>query len=383
MPPTHQKTQNAFVIIHFGNNPKYFELELYFCIMLAKNTSQNIVYMYAQDTPLSFVSAITPYVYETIGFNDEAVTSNIAYKSTYASFNTLRTCDFIFAYTLTQYEKICIIESDLVIMSNIDSIFELQTPSIVYFDAKMKDLNENGKYKSSKEKALLNCKSSSRMNGGVILAKPSKEMFIEYVKSVPIIIKKQCSYPNEALFEYINNEFYNLPMKYNLSHYLTLKLSKYKMNSDGSDVVAFHFNETEYKHLDIIKENWLEKNKNDKEIMKKYNIKKIPIEFFEQTIYNPHKTEVNHILEHLQDYMKDAKKQYQKQKAKNEMAPYKDIWIEQHSEEMKCPYWYNPFTGKTTWKIPTGAFRKKGLKGGTRKSVYNKSRKNVTRRRFI
>jgi hypothetical protein len=392
MPPIQQKTTNAFAIIHFGHNPKYFELELYFCIMLAKNTSQNIVYMYAQDTPLSFVTAIEPYVYKTIGFNDEAVTYDASYKSAYASFNTLRTCDFVFAYSLTQYEKVCIVESDLVIMSNMDSIFELNTPAILYYDAKLKDLNQNLKYKTSKEKALLNCTTTSKMNGGVILMKPSKEMFITYVSSIPRIIETQCKYPNEALFEYVNSEFYNLPIKYNLSHYNTLKLNKYKMEPNGSEVVVFHFNETEYKHLDIVKENWLEKNKQDKEIMKKYAVKKIPIEFFENTIYNIYKTAVNQIVNHLSDYTKNAKKQFVKQQILNDAPPFNDIWIERYSQEKNCPYWYNPFTGDSTWTIPSGALRnpskkvvKKGLKGGqlfgTRKSIYKKSRKNVTRRR--
>ena len=35
------KTQNAFAIIHFGSNPKYFELELYFCSMLKDYTENN------------------------------------------------------------------------------------------------------------------------------------------------------------------------------------------------------------------------------------------------------------------------------------------------------------------------------------------------------
>ena len=111
------KTPNAFVIIHFGSNIKYFELELYFCIMLKKYTTQNIIYMYSEtDTPESFIKQIKPFVYKTVGFDDSGITYNVSFPSKYTSFNTLRTCDFIFAYKLVDYEKICIIESDLVIM---------------------------------------------------------------------------------------------------------------------------------------------------------------------------------------------------------------------------------------------------------------------------
>lgn len=346
-----EKTDNAFVIIHFGNNPKYFELELYFCMMLNKYTSNNIVYMYAQDTPISFVAAIVPYVYKVIGFNDTGITYDVKYKSAYSSFNTLRTCDFIFAYALTQYKKICIIESDLVIMNNIDSIFDLQTPSVVYYGANKEDLNQNNGYKSSQKGATKECKKTSKMNGGVLLISPNINMFQYGVQSIRKIVEEKCKYPNEALFEYIHCDgFYNLPVKYNLSHYNTLKLSQYKMNPNGDDVLVFHFNETDYKHLDIVKEDWLEKNKHDAEIMKKYRVKKIPIEFFKTEEYIPNKEKVEFILENLND--KDTNTINLFYKHFNVKKDYHDTWVELFSVEHNCPYWYNPFTGDNTWKNP-------------------------------
>ena len=117
-------TKNAFAIVHFGSNPVYLELELYFFIMLRKYTKNDILYLYSvNDTPPSFVEAVRPLVDEVIPYDDKGITFDVNFESGYSSFNTLRTCNFIFAYTLEKYEKVCIIESDMVIMGNMDSVF--------------------------------------------------------------------------------------------------------------------------------------------------------------------------------------------------------------------------------------------------------------------
>lgn len=49
----------AFCLIHFGNKPKYLELEIYTIIMLKKNTKYDIVYLYSiNDTPNNFINII-------------------------------------------------------------------------------------------------------------------------------------------------------------------------------------------------------------------------------------------------------------------------------------------------------------------------------------
>ena len=240
------KTENAFAIIHFGSNVNYFELELYFCMMLAKYTTQNIIYMYSKnDTPISFVEQIMPFVYRTVEFDDKGITYDVVFQSGYTSFNTLRTCNFIFAYNLVEYKKVCIIESDMVIMGNIDSIFRLKTPSIVCYSSGDKYLNTNTLQQNDKN-VLSNCKDTSRLNGGVILIQPNMTLFETYKNAISIISSHKCKYPNEALFEYVNQTFYNLPVIYNLSHYHTLRLSNYGLPSDGSGVLVYHFNETQH-----------------------------------------------------------------------------------------------------------------------------------------
>lgn len=289
-------SENAFAIIHFGNKIKYLELELYFIINLRKHTSQDIVYLYSsQDTPPEFINIVRPFVDKVAPFNDRGLTYKVDFISAYASFNTLRTCDFIYAYRLKEYKKVCIIESDLVIMGNIDSIFGLNTPAILNFGASSAQLNTNTFYKSDANILFQTCSTKSTMNGGVILIEPSMQKYREYENALPLIILNKCKYPNEALFEYVNRDgFYNLPIRYNLSHYLTLRLNQFGVGLEN--ILVFHFNETDYKHLDIVKEKWLEKNSRNREIMRKYIVKKIPIFYFRDEIYLPNREKIEGLL---------------------------------------------------------------------------------------
>lgn len=85
------------------------------------------------DTPDLFANEIGKIATHTFGYDDSSTTFNAVAPSHYTQFNTIRTCNFIYAYTLTQYDKICILESDLIITKNIDNIFLLKTPSVSYF----------------------------------------------------------------------------------------------------------------------------------------------------------------------------------------------------------------------------------------------------------
>jgi hypothetical protein len=171
-------SKNAYVTIHFGSNPVYLELELYFFIMLRKYTKNDIIYLYsATDTPESFVEAVRPFVTDVIPYDDRGITYDTKFKSGYTNFNTLRTCNFIFAYTLEKYKKICIIESDMVIMNNIDSIFELNAPAVLSYyisnpnpeNEKIihnKKLNTNVKINNNSREVITNCNKKGRLNGG-------------------------------------------------------------------------------------------------------------------------------------------------------------------------------------------------------------------------
>jgi len=408
------RTKDAFALIHFGNNPTYLELEIYFLIMLQKYTKNNIIYLYSlADTPQSFLEAVRPYVYRCVWFDDNEITYNIPYESAYSSFNTLRTCNYMFAYRLTEYNKVCIVESDLVIMGKMDGIFDLHTPSILYYHGGDDRLNENRKYSIHKTELLESCHTTSWFNGGTMLIKPDMDIFEDCLRSIKTIVRSNCKYPNEALFGYVNYKaFYNLPVKYNLSHYQTQKLQKFGMNPNGSDVLVYHFNETDYKHLQIVKENWLELNRKNTLVMEKYKVKKIPIEHFRDVVYKPYKDTVNGIMSSLylpnmrprnmtipkkatsmpptdivsimgpsfemqpqvsvQEFhdgpnktttieisKKEDDNQYVVTSMKKTVSNKDDegrkeeiTWVKRISTKHNIPYWYNSKTGKSVWEDP-------------------------------
>ena len=90
-----------------------------------------------------------------------------------------------------------------------------------------------------------------------MLLKPSLNCYNNSVKEIKTVIENNCIYPNESLFLYMSEKLYNLPIKYNMSHY---HLNKFK--DIYNDVYIFHFNATIYKPLDVIKDNYINKQKN-------------------------------------------------------------------------------------------------------------------------
>jgi len=268
----------AFIIIHFGNAIKYLELEIYLSLMLRKNSKYDIVYMYSiTDTPILYPKIMNKYCNFVIPYDDNNITFNIKnFNSYYEHFNTLRTCNFLFAYKLIQYKKICIIESDTIILKNIDDIFNLKTPSILLanktIEAKKK-IKDNYKTILDIKKILLNCSTESDVNGGVIVVKPSITKYNFFIKNVKIVIENNCRYPNEVLFSIANKFIYNLPYKYNGTTYDIARnssLLKINMNQYLSIV---HFSSDKYKTIDYIRDNWVEKLKEKKKDV--YNFVKL------------------------------------------------------------------------------------------------------------
>ena len=295
-------SKNAFATIHFGSNPVYLELELYFFIMLRKYTKHDILYLYSvNDTPQSFVDAVRPLVDSVIPYDDKGITYDVKFESGYSNFNTLRTCNFIFAYTLEKYDKVCIIESDMVIMGNLDSVFKLSSPAVLTYHIGEKRLRENAKVVNTPEDAIKNCNEMGRTNGGVMLIEPSLRLFETYKDKIKDVVKQTCKYPNETLFEYVNNSYFNMPIQYNLSHFLAKPhiIAKYGLSKD--DILVFHFNETKFKHIDIIKNpvdesgiNWLENPD------PKYAIKRNAVLHYKNTVYDKH-PKIGSIISKLSD----------------------------------------------------------------------------------
>jgi hypothetical protein len=273
--------KEAFVLIHFGNNIKYFELELYFINMLKLNTNRDSIYLYSIiDTPKEWVNIMSNFFTKVQSYDDRIITENTRYKSHYAHFNTLRTCAYFYAYNLIEYDKICIVESDMLVMSNLDNIFKLKAPAILFMDLNKNEVNNNNIIKYNKN---YDCSKGSIVNGGVLLFKPSKDKYNKAIINLNEIIEKNCKYPNEALFLKTEINIYNVPIIYNYSHYeLSKKLYK-------SPIKILHFNETTYKYLDIIRSNYINKIPE----------KRKAIEFFRTKYYNILSKDIEAILDKL------------------------------------------------------------------------------------
>ena len=285
----------AFVLVHFGNKPKYLELEIYSALMLKNNTKYDIIYLYSiNDTPQKFVDIMKKYCTKVIPFDDNGITYNIQqkFKSFYNHFNTLRTCNFLFAYKLIEYKKICIIESDILILQNLDDIFTLKTPSLfTYFN--INKILENYKTEFNSKKLLEECQKNSYINGGVMLIKPSLNKYKLLVKNIKTIILNNCKYPNETLFMISHNIIYNLPFKYNGLQFEINRFSQLFEIDMTKYLKTVHFNSSQYKHVNTIKNNYIYKFKNSN--MKN---KKILYEFlllFKEKYYNKYHKKIEKI----------------------------------------------------------------------------------------
>jgi lipopolysaccharide biosynthesis glycosyltransferase len=235
------------------------------------------------------VDAARPFVTDVVPYDDRGITYDVNFESGYSNFNTLRTCNFIFAYTLETYEKVCIIESDMVIMGSIDSVFNLNAPAVLTYYIGEKQLKSNDAIKNDPKDVIAKCKEMGRTNGGVMLIEPSMPMFERYRDKIQDVVKHTCKYPNETLFEYVNSSYFNMPIQYNLSHFLAKPhiIKKYGLSKD--EILVFHFNETKFKHIDIIKNpvdetgiNWLENSD------PKYAIKRNAVIHYKDTVYDKH-----------------------------------------------------------------------------------------------
>jgi hypothetical protein len=280
---------NAFVIIHFGDKIKYFELELYLLFNLKKYTKYDIIYMYSiNDTPTTYIKIMKKYCI-VIPYNDNNITYNIHnFKSSYTIFNTLRTCNFLFAYELIQYKKICVIESDMIINTNIDNIFDLNTPCILTYYNYNK-ITENYLIEVDYKKTLNECNKISKVNGGIMLFEPSILVYNLLLKNIEYVIKKNCLYPNETLFLLVYKKIYNLPFEFNSIKYIFNKINK---NYNFKNLKIIHFN-SKYKHIEIIKDGYLKELKIENKIIY-YFLKK-----YYKLIYKLYYKKINKVLYNL------------------------------------------------------------------------------------
>jgi hypothetical protein len=286
------------------------------------------------DTADFIIKTMEKFVDKLYPIDDNGITFDVDTKSVYKRYQVIRLCNYTFAYKLTEYEKICVLDSDLIIMKNIDELFELNAPAGLYLDAK--DINANELHIRSKKSIL---DKITKVNGGVLIFEPDLKMFEKALKTIKFIIEKDCKYQNEILFSLMNNNtLHNLPLKYNVLNGYTAKLKKFNLKKE--DVFIFHYDNTQYKPTDLIKDNWNhEKVRNRKE--KDPEVIKFSISYFKIKVFNVYKDEVNNYLQQYSKILdlesksksksKPKSKSKSKPKSKSKSKTHKTSKISQHT----------------------------------------------------
>lgn len=262
----------AYVLIHFGDNIKYIEYEIYLLINLRKFTKYDIIYLYSEtDTPKKYLKIFKQLCTDVIPYNDNNITYNIKFDSYYKEFNTIRTCNFIFANKLTKYKKVCIVESDLLILKSIDDVFSLKAPSIFKFIKPHKNMKFQQKQILDHKAELELCNIESSLNGGIILIEPSEDILKKSIDNINTVIKYKCKYPNETLFLISYDYFYNLPLSYNLvSGKLHTKQREWIKLISDIDIKVIHYAGIKWKPIDHIKDDYKSTNKIEVDAINKY-----------------------------------------------------------------------------------------------------------------
>jgi hypothetical protein len=197
---------------------------------------------------------------------------------------------FMFAYLLMEYERVCVVESDLVVMKEMNSVFSLPTPSILKYDSEQKTL-----YNVSKKELREKYVSGSAVNGGVMLFEPSIEKFNECTEGAREAVRLGCSWPNEYLFLFANPSFYSLPYAFNMIHYhVDSNMKSFKIQL--KDIHVMHYSYTKYKPLDVVRDGYLPVMLSDR---RKYGVRIDPIIYFRDKVYNIHKDQLERKMKRI------------------------------------------------------------------------------------
>lgn len=276
----------AYVLFHYGNSIKDLELEIYLLLYLKKITNHDLIYFYSiSDTPSDYITTIFPLVTQAIGYTD-IITANNQFRTNkkYDNYDIFRRCNYIHAYQLIDYNKVCIIENNLLPMGSMDSIFKLNAPAIQCHTIAPTQVNHNVRPSSA---ATIR---EDEMDGGVLLLQPNINTYKKCLELLsPEFFDKNKEYAREHLFKISEPNFYNLPIKYNFSHLFLKHISQYPIKIE--DVLAFHFNNTRYDHLTIIKDNWKE--------LRELNEKRVPVMHYKENVYSAYKLVANSYLSNI------------------------------------------------------------------------------------
>lgn len=115
-----------------------------------------------------------------------------------------------------------------------------------------------------------------------MLFEPNKKLIKNLDTYIDSIITNNCKFPNETLFLLLYNDIYNLPINYNIRKYIDFKEIK---------IYGRHFDFTQYKPVDIIKDNYVDKVKT--------KIVKESLKYFKTNYYDKYHTEIDKIIDKI------------------------------------------------------------------------------------
>lgn len=168
-------------------------------------------------------------------------------------------------FTLIEYDKIIMLDTDMLILKNIDHLFKLNAPA-----ASSSRITIKHNTKIPKDRIIKNGKIVGRINAGLMVLKPSINTFNFILKD--ILENKQIDIKHEQdyLSLYYANDWTYIFFIYNYEVGRSLKNIKYKFKT--TDIYNLHFS-SRYKPWDFLNDEYYNKFKNNIKLDKKRIIK--------------------------------------------------------------------------------------------------------------
>ena len=141
-------------------------------------------------------------------------------------------------WNMTKYDKVILLDNDLLVRENIDNLFEEPSISAVpalYDDEKIIFWDPKDLVNFKKVGKIL--KGADGLNGGLIVLKPNKHIFEELLTTSESLTNRTCCPFQEFIFRYFEKkgEYHRLPKDYNMR-----KLTRQK-NVNIDEIKVFHF----------------------------------------------------------------------------------------------------------------------------------------------
>ena len=227
---TQSKSTCAYVTLLMGNN-SYFIGALVFGYSLKKNTNNDLVIMVTPDVPNEQKNILSE-IYDVV-LDIDFITIN---KSLIKNYDTNRFKDIftkLQCLTLIQYEKIIMIDIDMLVLKNMDNLFALDAPAATLRKVDM----QNGE-KIPKKLIVKNNELVGGINAGLVLFKPNIEEYKSIVNELITLSGTEYSNPEQDYLsmKYANN-WTNISFLYNFQFGLTKRTVKY----NPKDIFNLHY----------------------------------------------------------------------------------------------------------------------------------------------